>query len=220
MDSDGLLGLLAVIILYFLGFLTVGSPAIESVTGLEALSATGSPYSGVRLWSLVSKPQGWIFCSGFVLTYFTYLFLRARLAGESIETYWESSTNHREDSLSEDSPSEGNSLARLGFALRVVLTLAFVVLFVGIGILPTEWGLSVSVGISSFMLYMMFREEIEQHLTRPQEWLLFALVGTLFVAALLIEGVELTTEILLSYILLLGVSAVFGYRDLGRQQAH
>jgi hypothetical protein len=49
------------------------------------------------------------------------------------------------------------------------------------------------------------------------EWLLFALVGTLFVAALLIEGVELNNEILLSYILLLGVSAVFGYRAHRRQ---
>ena len=70
------------------------------------------------------------------------------------------------------------------------------------------------------MMYMMFREEIKQRLTGPQEWLLFALVGTLFVTALLIEGVELNNEILLLYTILLGVSAVFGYRDIRRQQAH
>jgi len=71
-------------------------------------------------------------------------------------------------------------------------------------------------GISVFIVYMMFREEIEQRLTGPQEWLLFALVGTLFVIALLIEGVELNNEILLLYTVLLGVSAVFGYRALKR----
>jgi len=212
MNSKDPLGLLAVITLYFLGFLTVGGPAIESVTGFETLSSRGSPYSGGRLWELVSKPQGWIFCFGFVLTYFIYLFLRARLAGESVEDYWDWSTNQREDS-----PSESNSLARLGFALRVVLTIAFVILFIGVGILPTEWGLSFGVGIAAITVYMMFREEIEQRLTGSQEWLLFALVGTLFVAALLIGGVELNDEILLSYMLLLGVSVVFGYRGLRRQ---
>jgi len=211
MDSKDSLGLLAVIILYFLGYLTVGGPAIESVTGFETLSATGT-YGVGRLWELVSKPQGWIFCFGFVLTYFTYMLLRARLAGESVEVYWESSTNRREDS-----PSAGNSLARLGFALRVVLTIVFVVLFIGIGTLPTEWGLSFGIGAAAFTVYMMFREEIEQRLTGPQEWLIFALVGTLFVTALLVGGIELNDEILLSYILLLGVSAVFGYRALGRQ---
>ena len=212
MNSKDPLGLLAVITLYFLGFLTVGGPAIESISGFETLSATGSPYSGGRLWELVSKPQGWIFCFGFVLTYFIYLFLRARLAGESVEDYWDWSTNQREDS-----PSESNSLARLGFALRVVLTIAFVILFIGVGILPTEWGLSFGVGIAAITVYMMFREEIEQRLTGSQEWLLFALVGTLFVATLLIDGLELNDEILLSYMLLLGVSVVFGYRGLRRQ---
>ncbi|ATW88189.1 hypothetical protein halTADL_1415 [Halohasta litchfieldiae] len=210
MDSKDSLGLLAVIILYFLGYLTVGGPAIESVTGFETLSATGT-YGVGRLWELVSKPQGWIFCFGSVLPYFTYIHLRARLAGESVEAYWESSSNQREDR-----PSDGNSLARLGFALRVISTIAIVVLFIGVGILPTEWGLSVGVGISVFIVYMMFREEIEQRLTGPQEWLLFALVGTLFVIALLIEGVELNNEILLLYTVLLGVSAVFGYRALKR----
>jgi len=212
MNSKDPLGLLAVIILYFLGFLTVGGPAIESVTGFETLSSRGSPYSGGRLWELVSKPQGWIFCFGFVLTYFTYLFLRARLAGESVEAYWDWSTNQREDS-----PSEGNSLARLGFIARVIGTIAIVVLFIGVGILPTEWGLSFGIGAAAITVYMMFREEIEHRLTGPQEWLLFALVGTLFVASLLIGGVELNDEILLSYMLLLGVSVVFGHRVLRRQ---
>jgi len=143
MDSKDSLGLLAVIILYFLGYLTVGGPAIESVTGFETLSATGT-YGVGRLWELVSKPQGWIFCFGSVLPYFTYIHLRARLAGESVEAYWESSSNQREDR-----PSDGNSLARLGFALRVISTIAIVVLFIGVGILPTEWGLSVGVGSQS-----------------------------------------------------------------------
>jgi hypothetical protein len=89
MDSSHPLELLAVLVCYLLAFAFVIGPAIESVTGLETLSAPGYPGSFERTWELVSKPQGWLLCLGYVLTHFTYLSIRARLAGESVDDYWE-----------------------------------------------------------------------------------------------------------------------------------
>jgi hypothetical protein len=70
-------------------FFTVVGPAVESVTGFGMLSARVRPCSLERNWELVSKPQGWLLCLGYVPTHFTYLFVRARLAGESVDDYWE-----------------------------------------------------------------------------------------------------------------------------------
>jgi len=89
MGSNHSLEILAVLVLYFLVFLVVVGPAVESVTGFETLSGEGLPGSFERNWELVSKPQGWLLCLGYVPTHFTYLFVRARLAGESVDDYWE-----------------------------------------------------------------------------------------------------------------------------------
>lgn len=87
MRSDQSLELFVVGILYLCVFVYIVGPALESVTGLETLSK-GS--RGVeRTWNLVSNPQGWLFCLGYVPVHFTYLFVRARLAGESVDSYWE-----------------------------------------------------------------------------------------------------------------------------------
>jgi hypothetical protein len=89
MGSTHPLELVAVLACYLLVFFTVVGPAVESVTGFEMLSARGQPGSFERNWGLVSKPQGWLLCLGYVPTHFTYLFVRARLAGESVDDYWE-----------------------------------------------------------------------------------------------------------------------------------
>lgn len=89
MGSPHPLELVAVLALYLLVFFTVIGPAVESITGFEMLSAPGRPGSLERNWELVSKPQGWLLCLGYVPTHFTYLFVRARLAGESVDDYWE-----------------------------------------------------------------------------------------------------------------------------------
>lgn len=61
-------------------------PALESVAGLETLSMD---LVGIeRTWELLSKPQGWILCLGYLPVHYTYVISRARLAGESTESYW------------------------------------------------------------------------------------------------------------------------------------
>ncbi|KOX94036.1 hypothetical protein [Haloarcula rubripromontorii] len=88
MSTDQSLEILVVAILYMCMFLMVIGPALESVTGLQALSVDG--VRGIeRTWELVSNPQGWVLCLGYVPVHYTYLFVRARLAGESIAAYWE-----------------------------------------------------------------------------------------------------------------------------------
>ncbi|WP_042663624.1 hypothetical protein [Haloferax sp. ATB1] len=82
------LEILAVAILYICVFVIVVGPALDSITGLETLSMDAT--RGVeRTWDLVSKPQGWILCLGYVPVHFAYLFVRARLAGESVDSYWD-----------------------------------------------------------------------------------------------------------------------------------
>lgn len=80
--------LLAVVVAYLLAFVTLIGPAIESVTGFEPLWPA-APFGAERLWQLVSNPQGWLLALGYVPVQFGYLFLRARLAGESVDAYWE-----------------------------------------------------------------------------------------------------------------------------------
>ncbi|AUG48997.1 hypothetical protein BVU17_15490 [Haloarcula taiwanensis] len=88
MSADQSLEILVVAILYMYIFVMVIGPALESVTGLQALSADG--VRGIeRTWALVSNPQGWLLCLGYVPVHYTYLFVRARLAGEPIDVYWE-----------------------------------------------------------------------------------------------------------------------------------
>ena len=88
MTSNQSLEILLVAVLYLSVFVVLIGPAIESATGLETLSADAT--RGVdRTWELVSKPQGWLLCLGYVPVHYTYLFVRARLAGESIDSYWE-----------------------------------------------------------------------------------------------------------------------------------
>ena len=89
MRFNHLVEIIAVLVLYFLVFFTVVGPAVESVTGFEMVSATGRPGSLERNWELVSAPQGWLLCLGYVPVHFTYMFARARLAGEPAESYWD-----------------------------------------------------------------------------------------------------------------------------------
>jgi len=89
MSSKRSLEILVVAILYIFVFVMMVGPALESVTGLETLS-TDATRGVARTWELVSKPQGWFLCLGYVPVHYTYLFVRARLAGKSVESYWES----------------------------------------------------------------------------------------------------------------------------------
>jgi len=73
MDSSYPLELLAVLVCYLLASAFVIGPATGSITGFEALSASGHPGSFERNWKLVSTPQGWLLCLGYVLTHFTRL---------------------------------------------------------------------------------------------------------------------------------------------------
>ena len=88
MDSKRSLEILGVAILYISVFVVVVGPVLESAIGLETLS-TDTTRGVERTWDLVSKPQGWLLCLGYVPVHFTYLFVRARLAGESVDSYWE-----------------------------------------------------------------------------------------------------------------------------------
>ncbi|TKX75862.1 hypothetical protein EXE46_01830 [Halorubrum sp. GN11_10-6_MGM] len=88
MNSNRSLEILVVGILYISVFVAVVGPTLESLTGLETLSVETT--RGVeRTWDLVSNPQGWLLCLGYVPVHFAYLFVRARLAGESVDSYWE-----------------------------------------------------------------------------------------------------------------------------------
>jgi hypothetical protein len=87
MRSDQSLEILVVGILYLCVFVWIVGPALESVTGLETLSTEARGVE--RTWNLVSNPQGWLLCLGYVPVHFTYLFVRARLGGESVDSYWE-----------------------------------------------------------------------------------------------------------------------------------
>jgi len=88
MSSNQSLEILVVAILYICVFVMVVGPALESVTGLETLSMDA--IRGVeRTWNLLSNPQGWFLCLGYIPVHYTYLFVRARLAGESVDSYWE-----------------------------------------------------------------------------------------------------------------------------------
>jgi hypothetical protein len=89
MKLNHLIEIATVLVLYFVMFFTVIGPAVESVTGFEMVSAEGRLGSIERNWELVSKPQGWLLCLGYLPTHFAYLFVRARLAGESTESYWD-----------------------------------------------------------------------------------------------------------------------------------
>jgi len=80
--------LVAVVVGYFLAFFIIIGPTIESVTGFETLWPA-APFGVERLWQLVSNPQGWLLALGYVPVHFGYLLLRARLAGESVDAYWE-----------------------------------------------------------------------------------------------------------------------------------
>ena len=117
----------------------------------------------------------------------------------------------------EGDDSDRNSLARLRFGLQVLFAVAFAVLFVVVGASPGEWGLPVGVTLAAFFVYWIFRDQIERHLTGPQEWGLFALSGVLVVVAAIVEGAELTDGMFLSLISLLGVTAIFGYRAIRRR---
>jgi hypothetical protein len=88
MSSSQSLEILVVAILYMCVFVLVVGPALESVTGLETLSME-TTRGAERTWDLVSKPQGWFLCLGYIPVHYTYLFVRARLAGESVDSYWE-----------------------------------------------------------------------------------------------------------------------------------
>jgi hypothetical protein len=88
MSANQSLEILAVAILYMCVFVMGIGPALESLTGLDTLSMETT--RGVeRTWDLVSNPQGWVLCLGYVPVHYTYLFVRARLAGESVDSYWE-----------------------------------------------------------------------------------------------------------------------------------
>ncbi|MDS0294919.1 hypothetical protein [Halogeometricum luteum] len=76
------------IFLYMCVFVLVVGPDLESVTGLETLSME-TTRGAERTWDLVSEPQGWFLCLGYILVHYTYLFARARLAGEPVDSYWE-----------------------------------------------------------------------------------------------------------------------------------
>ncbi|SNZ04218.1 hypothetical protein SAMN06269185_0488 [Natronoarchaeum philippinense] len=88
MSSKQSLEIIVVAILYVSVFVVVVGPALESITGLETLS-TETTRGVARTWELVSKPQGWFLCLGYVPVHYTYLFVRARLAGKSVDSYWE-----------------------------------------------------------------------------------------------------------------------------------
>ena len=88
MNDRRAIELLAVVVVYFFAFVTVIGPAIEAVTGFETLWPA-APRGVDRLWQLVSNPQGWLLALGYVPVQFGYLFFRARLAGESVDAYWE-----------------------------------------------------------------------------------------------------------------------------------
>ena len=88
MSSKRSLEILVVGILYISVFVVVIGPVLESATGLETLS-TDAARGLDRTWELVSEPQGWLLCLGYVPVHYAYLFVRARLAGESVDSYWE-----------------------------------------------------------------------------------------------------------------------------------
>ncbi|MEA1930156.1 hypothetical protein [Halohasta litorea] len=74
---------------YLFVFTTGFGPAIESITGFETVSPGVGVGAAERFWELVSHPQGWLLAFGYVPVHFAYLFVRARLAGESVDDYWE-----------------------------------------------------------------------------------------------------------------------------------
>ncbi|QIB75985.1 aminoglycoside phosphotransferase [Halogeometricum borinquense] len=117
----------------------------------------------------------------------------------------------------EDDNSGRSSLAWLRLGFQVLFAGAAAVLFIGVGAAPGEWGLILGVTMAVFFVYWVFREEIEQHLTRPQEWAVFAFSGVTVVVAALIEGGELTDGMLLALVALISVSGIFGYRAMKRR---
>lgn len=86
MDSDRSLEPLVVAVLYITVYVFAVGPAVESATGLDALST--APAGLGRAWELISNPQGWILCVGYLPVHYAYLFVRARLAGQSVDAFW------------------------------------------------------------------------------------------------------------------------------------
>ncbi|ELZ57428.1 hypothetical protein [Halorubrum hochsteinianum] len=86
MGSDRSPELLVVAVRYISVYVFAIGPAVDSATGLDTLSI--APGGLGRAWALIPNPQGWPLCVGYLPVHYAYLFVRARLAGRSIDAYW------------------------------------------------------------------------------------------------------------------------------------
>lgn len=99
----------------------------------------------------------------------------------------------------------------------MLLAVGFAVLFVGVGAVPGEWGLPFGVTMAAFVVYWTFRDEVERHLTGPQEWGLFALASSVVLLSVVVETGELTGEAVSGFVGAVGVAVLFGYRAVRRR---
>lgn len=110
-----------------------------------------------------------------------------------------------------------SSLRKLRLGFQVLYSVAFAVLFIGVGVAPGNWGITFGVTFAAFLVYWAFREEFEQRLTGPQEWTVFALAICIVLLSIVVESGELTDEVLIAFGGAVGVSALFGYRAIKRR---
>ncbi|WP_284010390.1 hypothetical protein [Haloarcula pelagica] len=91
---------------------------------------------------------------------------------------------------------------------------------VAVGLTPGGWDFAGGVVVALALGYLFLRRVIDAFLTEPQEWLLFALVGTVFASLttglVWSRGNRPSRELVFSYVLCLTISIGFGYRALPR----
>lgn len=79
----------AVIVIYFLIYITVIGPAIGSMTGFNTpVLASNSALRRSMIGRVLTTARGWILITGFFPVVFGYMFLRARTAGRTMSEYW------------------------------------------------------------------------------------------------------------------------------------
>lgn len=117
----------------------------------------------------------------------------------------------------EQDDREMSSLTKLRLGVQALFTVVFVILFVGVGAAPGKWGLPFGVTMAAFVVYWMFHEDIERHLTGPQEWGLFGLAIGAVILGVVAGGGELSDEVILGFVGAVGVSTFFGYRAVKRR---
>lgn len=80
--------LIAVVFLYLGLHIVVLDPIVGSVTGFETPAWTSPSRRGEGVRHVLTTPRGWILLAGGVSVLLGYVFLRARLAGESVQGFW------------------------------------------------------------------------------------------------------------------------------------